>query len=440
MSISPVPPAADSIPYGSDDLGTEELSTAGYAQSEYLIRGTAAGRAFAVRALLRYPVDPNTASGVAIVEPMHYAGGRSVWPVARREIIRSGHAWAEISCQPSAERILKEYDPARYREIQIFDGARTDAPAEADIGGDPDAARTLAEVRRESEAFRRRWFESAVQAPEIIQQFISALRDDAFGIGGADTVILSGLSQTGGLIRNFAEKHHATLSSGTPVVDGFLPMCSGGDAIGDLDVPVIELLAESEMEELRNANLLPGQVRGYSHRREDSDAFRLYEVAGMSHAESRDAPVRNDQPLDIDQRWSLFPSTHVVATVLRSLVNWIRFGTTPPPSRLFELDHDQLLRRDEHGNAVGGLRTAHLDAPTTSVTVISGAGPSWLHGRETPFSAEKLIALYGDEATYREQVRASLAQSVADGYYLEEDAEEYLADASWPGIPRQSAL
>lgn len=426
-----LPTTASSRPYGSDDWGVDALADAGYAQDEFLLSGHAGGSEYTVRVLLRRPRAASTFTGVVVVEPMHFAGGRSVWPVVRREVLRSGHAWAELGCQPSSESHLKSYDRDRYGGISILDAVAALAPQETNRGTHTDAPRSFDEIRREADEFRRRWFESAVQSPTIIEQFAQAMRGGDFGLRDVTTIVFAGLSQTGGFVRNFAATQHAALSAEQPIFDGYLVMCSGGEAVQDLSVPVIEMLAESEMEELRRAHLLPGQTREYTHRRPDSATFRLYEVAGMSHSDSREVPVPGVQALPSGERWSRFPATHVVAWVLRSLVNWIRDGAAPPPSRWFALDEQRRLRRDEDGHVLGGLRTAHVDVPTASLTVVSESGSSWLRGREAPFSFDRLTNLYGDEAGYRTAVRDCLARLVSEGLYLPEDAAEYLAEADW---------
>ncbi|WP_403022116.1 alpha/beta hydrolase domain-containing protein [Salinibacterium sp. GXW1014] len=431
MKIRTLAETTTSRAFGGDDWGVDRLMDAGYAQTELLLAGVAANEPFTVRALLRHPIDLSRASGVAVVEPMHFAGGRSAWPVIQRETVRAGHVWAEVSCQPSAVGILSSFDADRYASVALVDGAGPDAPSTASIGTDAATGRTMDDVRRESEKFRRRWFAAAVQAPEILGQFADALRSGAGPVGSVSTVLLTGLSQTGGFTRNFAMAHHAALSGTHPVFDGYLPMCSGGDALPDLDVPIIELLAESEMEQLRVSHLLPGQTVAFTHRRADSHRFRLYEVAGMSHADTRDHPPQHPGELVPGQRWSTFPSSHVVAAALASLVRWARDGHEPPPGAVFTLDRDGKLARDEHGNVTGGLRTPHVDVPTSTISAISGPGAAWLNGCEQPFPPHKLRALYGTEDAYRMRVAACLDELVELGYVLRPDADEYLAEAHW---------
>src|SRR5205085_2780047 len=69
-----------------------------------------------------------------------------------------------------------------------------------------------------------------------------------------------------------------------------------------------------------------------SSRRPDSDAagnrFRLYEVAGMPHNNSRDNPVFLNDPCTLPV--TDFPAGAFTALGLNYLIEWIATGRTPP--------------------------------------------------------------------------------------------------------------
>lgn len=426
------PTREGSLPLGHDDLGSEELGAAGYVEAELLVSGTAAGEPYTTRALLRYPENGALFSGAVLVEPMHWMGVRSVWRAARRYLISGGHAWAEIASQATAPARLKRFDPSRYADVVLVDGSPDEGPAEASIGADAATGRTFENVQRESDSFRAKWSRSNLQSPEIIAQFARAVRGGATPLEGVTHVFLGGLSQSGGIARAFAAEHHARFSDGRAIFDGYVPMSSGGDAPEDLDVPVIELLGESELEEIRAAHLLPGQVRGFSHRRPDSERYRLYEVAGMGHNDSRDDPPPHPSvTLPEGRRWSRFPNSHVVHFAVDALLRWSLEGTPPPPGRVISTDPRGRIARDEHGHARGGLRSPHVDVPTACVSAVAGPGPEWPCGAETPFDHSTLEELYGDEDAYRQRVSARVSELVSEGYYRPDDATNYIARATW---------
>ena len=78
-----------------------------------------------------------------------------------------------------------------------------------------------------------------------------------------------------------------------PIFDGFLPTSIGGDTtIMKVDVPVIQMPTMTEV--VRTA------ASGNRYRRPDGDApgdqFRIYEVAGMAHIDSRINPIYTPNP------------------------------------------------------------------------------------------------------------------------------------------------
>ncbi len=66
------------------------------------------------------------------------------------------------------------------------------------------------------------------------------------------------------------------------------------------------------------------------------------------------------------------PAPWTANAAIRSLELWAREGTPAAPAPLLELaDDGAAIRRDEMGNALGGLRTPYVDAPAAS---LSGQG------------------------------------------------------------------
>jgi hypothetical protein len=156
----------------------------------------------------------------------------------------------------------------------------------------------------------------------------------------------------------------------------------------------------------------------------------LWEVAGTAHADAHllgviadllecGVPI-NDGPL------------HVVAkAALRALDTWVRTGEAPPGAPLLELAEADppALARDEHGIAVGGLRTPPVDVPGE---VLSGEpGPvedllCILMGSTTPLDADAFAALYDSRAEYEAAFEAALDAAIDAGYVLEEDRDAML--------------
>ena len=123
----------------------------------------------------------------------------------------------------------------------------------------------------------------------------------------------------------------------------------------DTDVPVLEVQAEGDLTVLLES--LPA-------RQPDTGHFRLWEVAGTSHADAHllgpfvnaihcGVPVNN-------------ASMHLVMkAAVHALQAWVDTGTPPPRAPRIKVTsgHDPQVVRDADGIAVGGVRTPPVDVP-----------------------------------------------------------------------------
>lgn len=83
------------------------------------------------------------------------------------------------------------------------------------------------------------------------------------------------------------------------------------------------------------------------------------------------------------------------------------------------------------GNAIGGVRTTHVDVPLATYHTCM------LSGYKAPFSHERLAEAYDSPEEYVSLVDRRLDELTRDGWYLEEDAEEIREEAAaiaskWP--------
>ena len=122
---------------------------------------------------------------------------------------------------------------------------------------------------------------------------------------------------------------------------------------------------------------------------------------------------------------------------MHALIRWAAGGDPPPSAPRMEvveveIDPDAEGRQathapvtDEHGNVLGGVRTAWVDVPVATLTGHPPPGDRFcgLFGTTSLFDDEKLAGLYSNNETYVERVASSLAQSVADGFLMQADAD-----------------
>lgn len=292
----------------------------------------------------------------------------------------------EVDSQaPSALEKLKVADPERYGELEFIP-----APLCSEFQKTiPFVTDVSKEALRASYAILKAlWWPATQQSPEIIAAASYALRSGAMGIK-ATRVVLSGLSQTGGLTRRFiTHSSHLRLPGGAVPFEGYIPCQSGGEALPDVaGAKIVELLGEAEFQSVRLPCGVSGQMMEVEHRRPDSDGFRLYEVACMAHRESRYA-----SPADLERwsvadlrgaQWSTLPNSFIYHAVFDVIEKWTgKMGTPPPPSMMLQTvgQTDEIVQ-EEHGNALGGVRTMHSDAPIARFVAATPKGrPNWYWG------------------------------------------------------------
>lgn len=281
--------------------------------------------------------------------------------------------------------VVKASNPARYEQIRFLPSILA-ADFKRNIPFTPIPTRQTLED--EYTNFMEQWWKATPQSPHVLASASAALRSGQLGLH-ATRVFLAGLSQTGGVTRRFLTHHsHLRLPDGRPPFEALLPCASGGAALPDPPdgVKVIELLGEAEFQSVRWPCGVSGQVRGVSHRRSDSDRFRLYEVPGMAHRESRYMSSLDEARINGceigDAKWSTFPNSFIYAAVFEAADKWVARGIPPPSSRFIDTlcETDELVR-DAHGNASGGVRTLFCEVPTSRLVAATPMGrPSWYCG------------------------------------------------------------
>ena len=189
----------------------------------------------------------------------------------------------------------------------------------------------------------------------------------------------------------------------------------------DLGVPAFVFNSETEAPWL------------FPIRQPDTDSLRLWEVAGTSHSSgawyqkalapllARDgitrAPGRTNR--------NVLSYTPAYRAALRHFHTWLQGGPPPAPQpRIeFESTNPPAIRRDQNGNALGGIRLPDFAVPTGEHRgSLAGDIHESLPGSSRPFTAPELHKLYADREAYLDQWQAALDRGVTDGFILPEDA------------------
>ena len=446
-----------------------DLADFGYVEEEYLLEGVATafehvgprgldGRwtarpavtaPFITRLVVRRPLDAASFSGVALVEWNNVTAGIDAmpdWSMTHRQILRAGHAYVGVAAQKAGidgggtmqGLHLKQLFPARYGvlnhpgDLWSFDMF---TQAGAVLTG-PDSPLAPLKPRR------------------VI----------AMGESQSAMHLVTYINAVDALARVFdGFLVHGRGATGAPL-DGVRvrPADLGDDRIrwirgqpaerirDDARVPVMVVQTETDVAYLGSG--LVGQA--------DGPRLREWEIAGAAHADTYllVAASRDDGRLAPDALARLFAPTenlpigvtatpingapqhhYVTQAALQALIDWADGGPPPPSAPRLEPEGEGLtFRLDANGNALGGVRTPWVDAPTALQSGVGQTGGmlGFLFGRSEPFDAGRLAALYpGGRSDYLARFTPALDAAIAGGFVLAADRAEILAlaAAGWAG-------
>lgn len=425
----------------------ENLNGTGYVQHEYAAAGTAtsyrvqgalsangrwtfvpAVRApYRTRIVVRRPAKAADFSGTVVVEWLNVSGGLDAdpeWTSLSEQIIRHGDAWVGVSAQqlgivggpvlvatPVGQDIvgkgLKKIDPARYGSLfHPGDGYSFD----------------------------------------IFTQVARALRAGGVPLGGPkpQEILAAGESQSAFALTTYVDGVQPL----THAFDGFfvhsrgaagLPLAAPGQNAGiagalggvaaifrtDQAVPVLDLQSESDVT---------GLLDSAAAHQPDSDRFRLWEVAGTSHADVHLVGPAATKAIKCGVLINNGPMHIVAKAALASLDDWVRTGRLPPAAPRLELTAGTkpTVRRNADAIALGGIRTPVVDVPVAAVSGAPGPVASTiciLLGSTTPLSPARLAQLYPSRATYVQRFDADADAAIKAGFVLAADRPALLAFA-----------
>jgi hypothetical protein len=380
------------------------LSDFDYVTEEYFVSGVADGTPYATRVVVRYPANARKFSGLVVAEPMHFSGHALICQYARLGIASSGDGCLEIDAEPLDLGLLQGFNPQRYGALTM----------------------------------------TATQTNDILAQVGRLVRSNAptspFAGQTVRNVVLSGTSESSNLARAYMSAYDQgdtafRMPDGGPIYQGFfLTSTLGPTPLPVTDVPTVQMPSQSEV------------TVSSAFQRPDSDSpanpFRIYEVAGMSHADARDDPAY--YPNVCDGPLSQFPVGAMTYMGLGHLLDWVAYGITPPHAPYVAVNRDDQVINgtrvalDEYGNARGGVRTTYLDVPIYRYTIpnytIPGSGGPFflcsLAGFQTPLPDTVLHQLYKNQGQYLSAVNKRLGQLSRQGWWPTAYTELYVrADA-----------
>ncbi len=427
-----------------------DLGSVGYQQMEYFLEGTATAftntselgedgqwsvepgqtAMYRTRILVYRPIDPADFNGNVLVEWLNVTAGFETPPsfgTGQLEMRRSGSVWVGASVQligiEGSDRgliplHLKAVNPARYDTLMH--------------PGDSFSYDIFSQIAQ------------AIREPEGI---------DPLGGLIPQHLIAYGESQSAGRLVTYINAIHPLYNT----FDGYM-VHSRGDGSSplaqdplvaiptpaaprirtDINVPVMTFETETDVVFLEFA----------AARQPDTDMIRTWEVAGTAHGDyytfisGRDDDVGDPRFAAVIEETSILgfiecempmnngPHHYIFNRAVRALNDWVADGTPPPTSPQLEINADGSdYVYDTLGNALGGIRTPYVDAPSAILRGEPNTGDGFcrLFGTTSLFSADQMASLYTDEAGYVAAVTEATEAAVAADFLLREDADAIIA-------------
>jgi hypothetical protein len=255
-------------------------------------------------------------------------------------------------------------------------------------------------------------------------------------MGGLDVrrVVAAGGSQSAMRLATY----HNAIHRRSGVFDGFLLAVWEGRAPRPEEGPVATGVRTALRDDQTTPLLVVNSEFEAPHlaavRATDTDWIRIWEVAGTPHGVARGTDPRADGEWAIN-RLSYAP---VYEAALRALHVWLVDDVIAPaqPRITFDDGSPPAIRRDDFGNALGGIRLPELEAATMEYRGMSfGTGRPPLFGAARPFADDALRVLYPTRAAFVDRWRVAVDALVRSRAVRPEDAAEMKARADAVKLP-----
>jgi hypothetical protein len=347
------------------------------------------------------------------------------------ELIRRGYAWVGVTAQAVGLNALKA-PPA---QLNFTDTAR------------------YASLTHPGDSYSYDMFSQAGQA----------VRDNAkVVLGGLKPkhVLAVGESQSAGRLVTYIDAVHPLVH----VYDGFLVHSRGaaGAALSQDPLPAVTTPSPSLIRDDLDVPVLVVQMENdtgaLAARRDDTNKYRLWEVAGTAHYDQYGLSLGADDTGKLENYVNWFttmqhptnqpnpnfscnlpvnvgPATYVLRAAFGALNEWVANGTPPPKApRLQTVSLDPLqYAMDSTGIVQGGIRTPPVDAPIAVLGGLGngGTGPIGmfcrLFGNTVPLTAQQLTALYQNQRGFESKWKRATKDAVKAGFIVPEDGKKLQA-------------
>jgi hypothetical protein len=425
--------------------GTEsEVVVSGTATSYLLRAGTSYGTdgrwdaepndeaSFRTRLLVERPIDPDACNGTVILVWNNVSAGQDLFltPSQVVPLVEEGFVVVGVSAQ--------QVGVDGFDQVPEFHGIPVEPPAGL-RDWDP---RRYGNLHHPGDAY----------SYDIFTQAAQLAREQLLSDVDVRHVIAMGASQSASRLATYVN----AVQPLTSAFDAFVILVYHGfGTVLDPDerppggAPEMGLLPEGS-HMLRNDGSTPTLVinsefeaaRFNANAQPDNEWLRWWEFAGASHGGLQAPADLRDMLAGLDGvdlgAFNYVCFLPAIRAGVHAVQHWIDDGVPPTRQpRLQKSGSPSRFPRDEHGNAVGGIRTPEVEAPLA--TYLGELDPGDVMnqmGRTSPFPLEKIAALYRDRGDWLSRYEVATQHLVATGVFLADDAERHVAFAAdmFPGV------
>jgi hypothetical protein len=437
------------LPSSGIDLGSPPLSPLGYEQSEYFISGTATSYVptdfascepsctagplngqwsvmrdstapYKTRVVVYRPIDPGEFNGTVLVEWLNVSNGFDADADWTDEVTRGGFAVVAVSAQAVGVDNLVATDPARYGSLS-----------------NPGDSYSYDIFSQAGEAV---WDHSAQLLGGLTPQHLIAMGESQSA--NRLTTYIDAVAPLVNVYNGYLV--HSRIGIPGPLSQSPQPTVTVPGSVQfrtDISTPVFEFETESD-------------VFGTSlyDRQPNTNQFRVWEVAGTSHADYYDAflgGTENGQGaiLNLAAEQNPPPASVLGLPGCTNLINtggahwifdaavwwvnqWVVNGQAPANPPLLQATtppgESVVFVTDANGNVLGGVRSPQVDAPVATLSGgIDSEFPPTIcafFGSTIPFSPSQLAKLYPTHAQFVSDWDRAVLKDLQGGYLLLPDA------------------
>lgn len=428
----------------------------GYTANEYFVSGTAGSftaegvlpadgywqvrsagdaAAYKTRIVVYRPQNARNFNGTVIVEWLNVSGGLDSapgWINAHTEFMREGYAWVGVSAQKEGidgggmismvNLPLKKFDAKRYGSL-VHPGNRYSY----------DMFTQVARLLRQPVGV------NPLEGLNVQKLIASGESQSAMRL----VTYVNGIAPLGNVFDGYMI-HSRTF--GNAPLSGDLRPDEPTDVVMRVRTDIAPVMTVETESDLFLLNY-------FGSRQADGTNFRLWEMAGTSHADLytlnglfdlNGSDVQYAQVAEVSKPMggvvncarpiNSGPQHFIVSAAYAALNRWLTLGVPPAIApRLATNAAGTGFVLDAYGNVQGGIRTPFVDVPTATLSAYGQPGSMqtigkdaqsfcFLFGTTTLFDSSRLKQLYPTHTAYVNAVNASTDAALAQGFLLAPDA------------------